>query len=50
MYVNENKIRIDTTKNYYDVTISNYIQVEDNIIRIEPKNTFNIVEFKIEVV
>ena len=50
LYVNENKIRIDTTKNYYDVTISDYIQVEDNIIRIEPKNTFNVVEFKIEVV
>lgn len=49
LYVNERKIRIDTSKNYYYVTISDYVEADDNLVRIEPMNTFDVVEFKIEI-
>ncbi len=49
VYVNENKVRVDTLKNSHHVTISDYIENGDNLVRIEPKNTFDVIEFRLEI-
>jgi len=50
LFINNREIKIDTTKDYYDITISGDVEAGANIFRIEPKSTFEIVDFRIEIV
>ncbi len=50
LFINNREIKIDTTKDYYDITISGDVEAGANIFRIEPKSTFEVVDFRIEIV
>lgn len=50
LFINDREIRIDTTKAYYDIIISGEVESGVNIFRIEPKSTFEVVDFRIEIV
>ena len=49
LYVNENLIEINTNEDTYYETISSYLKRDNNLIRLEPKNSFEVITFEIKV-
>jgi len=49
MRVNGELIDVDTSDGVYTVTISDYIEKGGNSIIIKPKNTFEVIEFRVEL-
>lgn len=48
-YINDKKLEIDTLESSHSITISDYLESGSNLIRINPKNSFEIVEMRVEV-
>ncbi|MBU2639203.1 MAG: hypothetical protein KKG75_00685 [Nanoarchaeota archaeon] len=48
-YVNDKKFDIDTSENSYFMTISDYLEKGGNLIRLRPKNSFEIIEMRVEL-
>ncbi len=48
-YINDKKLEIDTLESSYSITISDYLENGSNLIRINPKNSFEIVEMRVEM-
>ena len=49
LYVNDQLIDVDTSNDLYTVNISNEIEKGGNSIRIKPKNTFEVIDFRVEL-
>jgi len=47
--VNGNEVRVDTNDDSYYVAVSDYVEEGDNLIKLDAKNTFEIIEFKVEL-
>lgn len=49
VFVNDKEFNINTDKSSYMLTISDYIEKEVNIIKLRPRNSFEIIEMRVEL-
>ena len=48
-YVNDEEIEIDTRDSSYLMVISDYLEKGGNLIRLKPRNSFEIIEMRVEI-
>ena len=48
-YINDKKFEIDTEESTYLVIISDYLESGGNLIRLRPRNSFEIIEMRVEL-
>ena len=49
VYINDNKFEIDTSESSYFMTISDYLERGNNLIKLRPRNSFEIIEMRVEL-
>jgi hypothetical protein len=49
VYINENKFEVNTFESSYLLTISDYLERGSNLIRLRPRNSFEIIDMRVEL-